>query len=338
MFFGEFVDPVFFGDLLGAVPLAGAVLHGLELGEGGLAGGAVGGVVFFDELFHLVGPLEHDAAAGGFAAHFAEVGKVFALHKDVADVAVVVDIFLGELDYRARLDGAPRADVMADAGGGGAQRLAVVHIIGVDERERFFAAHVDDELAYLDLLLGREAKLLAGLGAYGAVGVIPRVHHAEVDEFVEPLFAQQVVEVVLAKAGGHAGEQFVFHAVQNALHALAVNIRLAAALVADQLGALDGNERGDIAHRAHFFRHLIGDELAVGENLKVAILMLRQNIEQPFVHKRLAAEDAEETIARLASLADEPVQLLRLNLLLLCRDIHPTALAAEVAGIEHRNI
>ena len=119
------------------------------------------------------------------------------------------------------------------------------------------------------------------------------------------------------------------------MHALAVNIRLAAPLVADELGAFDGNERGDIAHLTHFFGNLIGDELPVGENLKITIGMFGQNIEQPLVHERFAAEDAEETITRLACLANEPVQLLRLNLFLLRRDVHPAALAAEVAGIEH---
>ena len=66
--------------------------------------------------------------------------------------------------------------------------------------------------------------------------------------------------------------------------------------------------------------------------------MLSQDVEQPLIHEWLTAEDAEEAVARLARLADEPVQLLRLNLLLFCADVHPTALTAEVAGIEHGDV
>ena len=47
------------------------------------------------------------------------------------------------------------------------------------------------------------------------------------------------------------------------------------------------------------FGHLVGDELAVGEDLEVAIGMRGQDVEQVRVHERLAAEDAEEAVAHL---------------------------------------
>ena len=51
-------------------------------------------------------------------------------------LALVVDVSRRELDDRARLDVAVRADVMADAGRHRAQRLALVVPVGVDDRDR----------------------------------------------------------------------------------------------------------------------------------------------------------------------------------------------------------
>ena len=57
-----------------------------------------------------------------------------ALHHVAADRRLVVDALGGELDDRARLDVAPRVDVMADAGRHRAERLAPVVPVGVDQR------------------------------------------------------------------------------------------------------------------------------------------------------------------------------------------------------------
>ena len=77
----------------------------------------------------------------------------------------------------------------------------------------------------------------------------------------------------------------------------------AAALVADDLVALDADERRDVAELAHPFGRLVGDELAVGEDLEVAIGMLGEHVEQLRVHERLAADDAEEDVAHLLGFA-----------------------------------
>ena len=65
-------------------------------------------------------------------------------------------------------------------------------------------------------LLGREGEFGVDLRADGAVGVIPGVVDARVDERAQPRFVEQVVDVGLAEAGGHAGEQFVVEAVSQA--------------------------------------------------------------------------------------------------------------------------
>ena len=176
-----------------------------------------------------------------------------------------------------------------------------------DDGDGFLGAHLHDKFAYFQLLFRGEAKLIVGLWPHGAVGVIPCVHYPQFDELIEPAFLQEVIDVCLTQAGGHAGQQLVVYTVQDALHTFAIDVVLTTTLVADDFGSLDGNERGYIAHRAHFFRDLIGDELPIGKNLKIAVRMFCQNIEQALVHEGFPAKDAEKAVACFAGLADEPV-------------------------------
>ena len=81
-----------------------------------------------------------------------------------------------------------------------------MHVIRIDHGDRFLGAHFHDKLANLELLLGREAELLIGLGPDRAVGVVPCVHHPEIDEFIEPFLTQEIVDVGLAQASSYAGE------------------------------------------------------------------------------------------------------------------------------------
>ena len=46
-----------------------------------------------------------------------------------------------------------------------------------------------------------------------------------------------------------------------------------------------------------FSRHFVGDEVAVGEDLKVAVAVAAEDLQHLRVHERLAAEDAEERVA-----------------------------------------
>ena len=157
-----------------------------------------------DKFFHLVWPLQHNAATGGLAAHFSEVGQIFTLHEHVTNVAFITDIFFCKLDDRARFNGAPRADVMADAGGCRAQRLTVGHIIGINNGDGFLGAHLHHKLSNLELLFRSEAKLFVGIRADGAIGVIPGVHHAQINEVIQPAFLQEIINIVLAQTGGYS--------------------------------------------------------------------------------------------------------------------------------------
>src|SRR5262245_50471174 len=127
-------------------------------------------------------------------------------------------------------------------------------------------------------------------------------------------------------------------AVLNALHGLAENARPAAALVADDLIAFDANQRGHVAELAHPLRALVGDEMAIGEYLEVAIGMLGEHVEQMRVHERLAADDAEEDVAHRLGLDDELVHGVGLDDLLLGRHVYPAALTAQVAAVDDRDI
>ena len=72
------------------------------------------------------------------------------------------------------------------------------------------------------------------------------------------------------------------------------HVLVAAALVAHGAGAFDADQRRGVAELPQRARDLLGDELAVGEDLEIAVRMLREEVEQLRVHERLAAEDAEE--------------------------------------------
>ena len=63
--------------------------------------------------------------------------------------------------------------------------------------------------------------------------------------------------------------------------------------------ALDADERRDVAELPHPLRLLGRDEVAVGEDLEVAVGVLGEHVEQVRVHERLAADDAEEDVAHL---------------------------------------
>src|SRR6185436_20669269 len=73
----------------------------------------------------------------------------------------------------------------------------------------------------------------------------------------------------------------------------------AAALVAHGLRAFDADERRGIAGPAELRRDLVGDHLAVGEDLEVAVGVGLEEPDQVGVHERLPAQDPEEAVAVL---------------------------------------
>ena len=71
-------------------------------------------------------------------------------------------------------------------------------------------------------------------------------------------------------------KHLVLQAVLQALHRLAETRRPAAALVADDLVPFDADQRRDVAELAQLSRDFVGDEVAVGEDLEVAIADARR--------------------------------------------------------------
>ena len=61
--------------------------------------------------------------------------------------------------------------------------------------------------------------------------------------------------------------------------------------------------------RAQLLRDLVGDQLAVGEDLEVAVRVRGEQIEQLRVQERLAAENAEVGVAVRLGVVDDAVQL-----------------------------
>ena len=113
----------------------------------------------------------------------------------------------------------------------------------------FLARISTTNLRHSQLLLGRQAQFRLRVRAHRAVDVEPGVHHAHLDQPVEPLLAEQV-DVRLAEAGADAGEHLVLQAVLQALHRLAEHAVPAAALVADDLVPFDADQRRDVAELA----------------------------------------------------------------------------------------
>ena len=168
--------------------------------------------------------------------------------------------------------------------------------------------------------------------------MIPGVVDAPVDEAVEPFFGEEVVDIGLAEAGGDAGEEFLVEAVAEAAEGAVEDVFAAAAEVAGLVGAFDADEGGAIAELAEFLGGLFGDHLAVGEDLKVAVGVLGEEVEEAGVEEGFAAEDTEEAITVLAGVVDEAVEFVEFDEVAGGVDVDPAALAAEVAAVDDAEV
>ncbi len=110
-------------------------------------------------------------------------------------------------------------------------------------------------------------------------------------------FAQQVVKIGLAKARADAGHDFVVQAVLQAGHRRREHASLSASFVADDLRTFDADQGRHVSAFAQTFGNLVGNEVAVGEDLKVDIRMGFEDVEQLLVHERFAAQQAKERVA-----------------------------------------
>ena len=116
-------------------------------------------------------------------------------------------------------------------------------------------------------------------------------------------------------------------------HGFVENILLPAPGVAGDLAPLDADQGRGIAQAAQAGRHLLRDELAIGEKLKVTVRMRREQVEQLRVHERFAAQNAEKSVPVPFGIGDGAVQRMEIDAVSLL-DIHPAALATQIARIE----
>ena len=207
---------------------------------------------------------------------------------------VVVNRLRGELDDRARLDIAPGADVVGEAGRRRAERLAVRVVVGVDDADRLLRPHLDDEAGGLrSCCSGVSAKFGSSVGCRPGDRCdtrcrctpisISRSTHASCSRSSMLVWQTLVQTPVndLVVAGSSRCPAIVW---------LSTSAR-PAALVADDLGALDADQRRDVAAAAAVRAATsLGDEVAVGEDLEVAVGMALERSSEVRVHERLAAE------------------------------------------------
>ena len=249
-----------------------------------------------------------------------------------------MDGFLGKLDDGAGFDVAVGADMVADAGGGRAESLAIMSVIGVDDADGFADTGVDDEFADTALFFWGKGKVFAGVWTNGPVDVEPHVENTHFDEAVGPFVADHVVDVGFTNAGADACEEFGVKAVLEACHGAGVDFFTAAAFVTDDFAAFHADERGDVAEFAEFLGDFFGDELAVGEDLKVGVGVVAEDLEEFLVHEGFSAEDAEEAVASSFGFVDHFVHGGDVELVLLGFDVYPAALALEVATVDDGNV
>ena len=71
--------------------------------------------------------------------------------------------------------------------------------------------------------------------------------------------------------------------------------------------AFDADEGCDISDLTQVRGYFLRDELTIGEDLKIAIGMFSEYIEQFRVHERLTAENAEEAVPMLARVVNRAI-------------------------------
>ena len=152
-----------------------------------------------------VGVFQQNAASRFLGDGFAELRQKSGVTHQWAYLAVA-DRFGRKLDGRAGFNIAIGRDMVADARRRGAQRIAIVIPVGIDQHDGFLAPHLHEESAKADDLLCGQRQLSVGALACGAIDVVPGVEDVAVDEFVEVFLGEQVVDIGLAEACGDAGD------------------------------------------------------------------------------------------------------------------------------------
>ena len=176
------------------------------------------------------------------------------------------------------------------------------------------------------------------LGPDRAVGMIPSVVHPEIDQLPQPALREEQVDVALADARGDTGHDLFIQAVPETAHGPFVNVLVAPSLIRNRRIPLDADQGGGITNLTEHLRFLRGDELPIGEDLKKAVRMLRQEVEDVRVQKGFTPQDTKEAVSVLPSIIDDAVQAIEIDLDLRFVDVHPATLAPQVAAIEDRDV
>ena len=338
-FFGDAIYPAFLGDFVSGGILRCACFQVLQFLHRLFAEGGIFRAMFFHQVFEQIGAFEDDTAPGVLLHDVPEVLEELRADEFFFErFGPIVNGVGGELNDRAGFDISPGVDVVTESGGGRAEGGAVVVEVGIDDADWFTGTDIDDELASPQLFFGRECEFGIGFRAGDTIDMVPAIHHTHVDEFVDPFFGEQVIDIGFAETGADACEQFVVEAVLNALHGFGVDVISSPALVADDFIAFNADQGSRISQFTKFFGDFICYKLPIRENLKVAVGMPLENFQELGVHEGFAAENPEEGVAHLFGFLNEPGHGFDVDFFLFGGDINPAALAAQVAAVNDRDI
>ena len=219
-----------------------------------------------------------------------------------------------------------------------AERVSLVVVVGIDNRYREPRPLFHHELSYADELVGRERQLRRRLRADRAVAMKPGIVHAHVDQPPEPLLGEHRVDIGAAEARCHARDQSSLEAEFEAAERPVENLTVPATNIARRRVTLDAHQRRGVAESLEAAGHLGRDQLAVGEDLEVAVGVGGQQVEQPRVEEWLAPKQSEEHVAVRLRVTDECIERLERHHRPRRLDVNPAALALEVAGVDDRKM
>ena len=156
------------------------------------------------------------------------------------------------------------------------------------------------------------------------------------DQPAKPGFGHQL-HIRLAHARSDADQQPVAPAGGETFERPGQYLRSPATLIADDLRALDAQERRDVAQLRELAGNIVGDELTVREDLKVAVGVSGEQIEQLGMQKRFASENTEVGVPVRLRIADDPVEIIERQLLRGRGYIHPASLATKLTAGDDRD-
>jgi hypothetical protein len=159
-----------------------------------------------------------------------------------------------------------------------------------------------------------------------------------IDQFIEPGFVEEISDVGLADAGGHTGQQAMLDGGIQPFQGPGVNILLAPPLITDHFPSFNTYQGGGITSSPHALGNLVGDQLAVGEDLKIGLGLLLDQIQQLWVHEGFPAEKAKKSVAVRSGFIDQAMQAIELDAFSRGFHIHPAALAAEVTAVQDAQV